>query len=63
MLEDLGCKVTTVKSHSRSVRKGNVIKTKPGAGTYPFGTTVTAQVSSGPRKKKKKHQARHASMR
>jgi Domain of unknown function DUF11/PASTA domain len=58
VLKDLGCKVKTSKAHSKSVRKGNVIKTKPGAGTHPFGTTVKVQVSSGP--SKKKHETRHA---
>jgi Domain of unknown function DUF11/PASTA domain len=52
VLKDLGCKVKTTKAHSKSVRKGNVIKTKPGAGTHPFGTTVKLQLSSGPSKKK-----------
>jgi len=59
VLKDLGCKVATTHAHSRTVRKGNVIKTMPGPGTHPFGTTVRVQVSSGPRKRKhKKHRAR-----
>ncbi len=61
VLKDLGCKVKTTKAHSKSVHKGNVIKTTPGSGTHPFGTTVKVQVSSGPSKKKhRKHRTRHA---
>jgi Domain of unknown function DUF11/PASTA domain len=61
VLKDLGCKVKTTHAHSKNVHKGNVIKTSPGAGTHPFGATVTLQVSSGPKKKKKnkKHRTRH----
>lgn len=59
VLKDLGCEVATTHAHSKSVHKGNVIKTTPGPGTRPFGTTVTVQVSSGPRKRKhKKHRTR-----
>lgn len=62
VLKDLGCKVATSRAHSRSVHKGNVIKTTPGPSTQPFGTTVRVQVSSGPRKRKhKKHRTRQAS--
>lgn len=62
VLRDLGCEVKTTHAHSKTVHKGNVIKTSPGAGTHPFGSTVTLQVSSGPSKKKhKKHRTRHAS--
>lgn len=61
VLRDLGCKVKTTHAHSKTVQKGQIIKTSPGAGTHPFATTVTLQVSSGPSKKKhKKHRTRHA---
>lgn len=59
VLKDLGCKVATTHAHSRSVHKGNVIKTMPGPGTHPFGTTVRVEVSSGPKKRKhRRHRAR-----
>jgi hypothetical protein len=59
VLKDLGCNVATTHAHSRSVHKGNVIKTTPGPGTHPFETTVRLEVSSGPKKRKhKKHRAR-----
>jgi Domain of unknown function DUF11/PASTA domain len=57
VLKDLGCKVKTTKAHSKSVRKGNVIKTTPGAGTHPFGTTVRVEVSTG--SSQKKHRTGH----
>ena len=61
VLRDLGCEVKTTHAHSKTVHKGNVIKTSPGAGTYPFGSTVILQVSSGRSKQKhKKHRTRHA---
>lgn len=53
VLKDLGCKVRSSKAHSKGIKKGNVIKTKPGPGTKPFGTTVKLVVSSGPPKKHK----------
>ena len=59
VLRDLGCEVKITHAHSKTVHKGNVIKTSPGAGTHPFDTAVTVQVSSGRSKKKhKKHPAR-----
>ncbi len=61
VLKDLGCKVKTTRQRSRHVRKGDVIKTKPGTGTHPAQTTVKVVVSSGRgRKKHKKHGARAA---
>jgi hypothetical protein len=59
VLIDLGCTVTESKKHSKSVHKGLVIQTKPGAGTYPFRMLVNLTASSG-RKKAKKHEVRHA---
>jgi beta-lactam-binding protein with PASTA domain len=60
VLRDLGCEVKTTHAHSKTVHKGNVIKTSPGAGAHPFGTAVTLQISSGRSKKKhKKHPTRH----
>jgi uncharacterized repeat protein (TIGR01451 family) len=51
----LNCKVGKVRhAHSKKIRKGRVIKTSPKAGTYPGGKVVGLQVSSGPKKKKKK---------
>jgi len=55
VLTALGCKVKTVRAHSRSVHKGSVITTKPGAGTYAYQRTITLTVSSGPKKKKHRH--------
>jgi uncharacterized repeat protein (TIGR01451 family) len=50
VLKDLGCKVKTTKAHSNSVRKGSVVKTKPGPGKYPYRKRITLAVSSGPKK-------------
>jgi hypothetical protein len=56
----LGCKVGKVrKATSKSVAKGDVISTAPGAGSYAVGKSVGITVSSGkpkpkPKKKKKK---------
>lgn len=47
VLKDLGCKVKMSHQHSPNVRRGNVIKSKPGAGRHPAGTTVKLVVSSG----------------
>jgi hypothetical protein len=61
VLKDLGCKVKTARQHSKHVRKGDVIKTKPGTGTHAGGTTVRVVVSSGRgRAKHRKHSARAA---
>jgi uncharacterized repeat protein (TIGR01451 family) len=51
VLKDLGCKVKTTKAHSSSVRKGSVLKTKPGPGTYSYHKLITLVISSGPKKK------------
>ena len=54
LLHTLGCVVGKVgHRHSKSIRKGNVIGTTPRAGTYPAGTVVSIQVSSGHKKTKK----------
>jgi uncharacterized repeat protein (TIGR01451 family) len=50
VLKDLGCRVKAVSSHSKSVHKGSVIKTKPGRGTYAYQRVITLVVSSGPKK-------------
>lgn len=48
MLSLLGCHVGKVKRvHSKSVAKGAVIKTTPGAGTYAVGKVVNLRTSSG----------------
>jgi uncharacterized repeat protein (TIGR01451 family) len=58
LLPLLDCKVGKVKQKtSKSVAKGHVISTSPGAGSYAFGKSVGLTVSSGkpkPKKKKKK---------
>jgi beta-lactam-binding protein with PASTA domain len=52
VLKLLSCKPGKVAhAHSNAVGKGQVIKTKPKAGTYVAGTVVKLQVSSGPKKK------------
>jgi uncharacterized repeat protein (TIGR01451 family) len=53
----LGCKVgKTKKSHSKSVAKGQLIGTSPGAGSYAVNKVIALKVSSGPPPKKhKKH--------
>jgi hypothetical protein len=54
----LGCKVGKVKkATSKSVAKGDVISTAPGAGSYAVGKSIGITVSSGkpkPKQKKKK---------
>ncbi|MGB8880323.1 MAG: PASTA domain-containing protein [Solirubrobacteraceae bacterium] len=52
VLNDLGCKVKTAKAHSQSIRKGTVVSTNPGHGTYASGVTITLIISSGPKKHK-----------
>ena len=59
VLNDLGCAVRVTRQHSKSVHRGNVIRTNPGRGTYAFDTRVRLAVSSGPKKRHKKH-AKHA---
>jgi hypothetical protein len=51
LLKDLGCQVRTRHAHSKSVRKGSVVKTKPGPGSYAYQRTVMLVVSSGPKKR------------
>jgi hypothetical protein len=54
LLKALDCKVGKVsKSSSSTVAKGNVIKTKPGTGSYPAGKSIAIVESSGPKSKKK----------
>jgi uncharacterized repeat protein (TIGR01451 family) len=44
----LGCKVgKTHKVHSKSVAKGLLVGTSPGAGSYPLGKVIALKVSSG----------------
>lgn len=53
LLHLLNCTAGRVRHvHSRSVHKGEVIRTSPGAGTYAAGQKVALVVSSGPPKKK-----------
>jgi hypothetical protein len=52
VLGDLGCKVKTAKAHSKPVRKGMVIRTNPGQGTYASQAAITLLISSGPTKHK-----------
>jgi uncharacterized repeat protein (TIGR01451 family) len=58
VLKALDCKVGKVKkATSKSVPKGDVISTSPGAGAYTAGRSIGLTVSSGkpkPKKKKKK---------
>jgi hypothetical protein len=54
LLGVLGCRAGKVgHRHSKSIRKGSVIGTTPGAGTYVAGEVVRIQVSSGRKKTKK----------
>ena len=55
LLPLLGCKVGKVKTAtSKSVAKGDVISTSPGAGSYAAGRSIGITVSSGKPKSKKK---------
>lgn len=55
VLSLLHCKAGKVtKAHSKSIRKGNVIKTSPKAGSYTANRTIGLQVSSGPKAHHKK---------
>jgi hypothetical protein len=48
-----GCTAGPVRhAHNSSVAKGDVIRTSPGAGTYPAGEKITFVVSSGPKRKR-----------
>lgn len=49
VLSDLGCRVRLAHTHSRSVRKGAVVRTDPGRGRYRAHATITLILSSGPR--------------
>jgi serine/threonine-protein kinase len=53
----LGCKAgKTKKTHSKSVAKGLLVGTSPGAGSYTVNKVIALKVSSGPKPKKhKKH--------
>jgi hypothetical protein len=50
VLGDLGCQVKTAQAHSKHVREGLVIQTKPGPGTYAHQATITLLISSGPKR-------------
>jgi hypothetical protein len=52
VLKDLGCRVKAARAHSSSVRKGSVIKTKPGPGKYSYKKRITLVISAGPKKHK-----------
>ncbi len=55
LLPLLGCKIGKVKTAtSKSVAKGDVISTSPGAGSYTAGRSIGITVSSGKPKTKKK---------
>jgi uncharacterized repeat protein (TIGR01451 family) len=55
LLPLLDCKIGKVKTAtSKSVAKGNVISTSPGAGSYAAGKSIGITISSGKPKKKKK---------
>jgi uncharacterized repeat protein (TIGR01451 family) len=55
LLPLLGCKLGTVKkAASKSVPKGDVISTSPGAGSYAVGKKIALKESSGKPKPKKK---------
>jgi hypothetical protein len=59
----LGCQAGLVTHvHSRTVPKGRVVGTAPGAGTYPVLKVVSVQVSSGPapRRRHPRHRAHGA---
>lgn len=51
LLMELGCKVSVAHKHS-GLKKGLVMGTKPGVGTYPYQQVVSLIVSSGPKKHK-----------
>jgi Domain of unknown function DUF11 len=60
VLNLLSCKAGKVgHAHSKSVRKGLVIKTTPKPGTYASGKVIALQVSSGPKPKKHKKHKKH----
>lgn len=52
VLDDLGCDTRTAKAHSKSIRKGTVIRTNPGQGAYGSRATITLIISSGPKGRK-----------
>lgn len=50
----LDCQVGVVRQvHSKTVAKGQVIRSTPGPGTYAAGRRVALQISSGPARKRK----------
>jgi hypothetical protein len=52
VLHLLRCAAGAVRHmHSKSIHKGLVIRTSPGAGTYANGAKIAFEVSSGPRRK------------
>jgi uncharacterized repeat protein (TIGR01451 family) len=51
----LGCKVRLTHASSKHVAKGQVMGTRPGAGTYAVGRQITLVVSSGRPKTKRHH--------
>ena len=52
----LNCSAGKIRhAHSKTVRKGRVVKTSPKPGTYAPSKVVGLQVSSGPKKKHKRH--------
>jgi hypothetical protein len=53
LLKELGCRVGVAHQYS-TIKKGLVISTRPGVGTYPYQQKVTLVVSSGKKPKKKK---------
>jgi hypothetical protein len=55
LLAALNCKAGKVtKGFSGKVAKGDVIKTKPGSGSYAAGTSIAIVQSSGPKPKRQK---------
>lgn len=53
LLKELGCTVGVIRQHS-TIKKGLVIGTRPGVGTYAYQQKVTLIESSGKKPKKKK---------
>ncbi len=54
LLTELGCRVHVARQHS-GIAKGLVLNVRGGARAYPYHQIVTLDVSSGPKKKAKKH--------
>ncbi|MBV9595139.1 MAG: hypothetical protein JO147_15240 [Actinobacteria bacterium] len=55
VLNDLGCTVRITRAHSQTLRRGFVIRSRPGRGTYAYQKTITLVTSSGPIKHKAHH--------